>query len=212
VRRTNTAVIVIVLAASFASMAFSQDARAASSSKNVRRGSKQEAKSLPNGPIEYEKAAADRARSLLQAGKNAEAERALRSALERWPRSGQCHLLLAYALIRSANWTGAEQEFRRALPLASTPTQQLSVHLGLGAVLEKQGRQSQADEQYACALAIQPELRKLLQEIETERLWPESVFSNEAHLFGAKSSARMKAVEEKLRRFQDKDKAKEKTP
>lgn len=140
--------------------------------------------------------------ALMDAGRLDEARSVLDQAVTRWPASAAPHLLLGYLYRRHGQLQEAEIAFRKGLTRANTPRQRVSAHLGLGAVLERLGRQDEANEQYAWALSIYPELRGILKKVETERLWPKSIHTD-AHYSWDEIAERLKRIEERLEKQAD---------
>jgi tetratricopeptide (TPR) repeat protein len=135
-------------------------------------------------------------------GKVKQAETLADEALRRWPDRANLHLLRGYALTANGKLDEAEAAFRSALVRTDDPMERLSAHLGLGGVLEKLNRQKQADQQYAAAVQIYPELRDVLEEIESERLWPQSVYTDE-YCSPESLGERLKKIEQKLGQRKD---------
>jgi Flp pilus assembly protein TadD len=108
---------------------------------------------------------------LLEWGKVSQAEEVLTIVVERWPTNATARLLLGYTLLERGERQGAVEQFQKVLELTDGLEQSLSAHLGLASVYESLGDQHQADDHYAQALSIAPELRTVLVNIQKALLW-----------------------------------------
>jgi len=123
------------------------------------------AKSPDNPQVTRTKAAV-----LLEAGQPAESENTLRPLLSAKPVDPPGHLLLAYALVAQGNDVKAVAEFRRVLILSTDHVLRISAYLGLGAICEKTGDMKAAASHYRAALALEPNLKKVLIEVQKAAL------------------------------------------
>lgn len=111
--------------------------------------------------------------AFLELGKVEQAERTLSRAVEKWPTDAVAHLLLGYTLLERGERQSALEHFQKVLELTDGLEQSISAHLGTASVYESLGDQERADHHYARALAIAPELRPVLMNIQKALLWRE---------------------------------------
>jgi len=104
-----------------------------------------------------------------------EARTLLTDSARRWPNSPTPQLLLGYLFYDLRELSQALESFQKALSLTGEPQLRIPAHLGLGAALEKMGRASEADEQYALAVDMAPELQQVIMKVQAERLYPEGI-------------------------------------
>ena len=143
----------------------------------------------------------DWAEQLLRENESQQAQSLLERCLLRWPDSSKANLLLGYAFARQGKYEQAEKQFLKIEKLINSPTDRISLHLGLAAVLDKQGKNVEADKRYLAALAIAPSLSKIIDEVEKQRLWPKSVYIEDKETEG-KLSDRLRHIEKKLKKNQ----------
>jgi Flp pilus assembly protein TadD len=120
----------------------------------------------------------------------------------RRPQLATPHLLLGYVHHRRRDLPAAEQAFRAALKRSGEGRERIAAHLGLGAVLEQTERQAEADGQYAAAIAMAPELREVLIEIQKQHLLPQPV-AVETDRGEVSPSARLREMEKILRKMDE---------
>ncbi len=94
-----------------------------------------------------------RGREHLRTGLAAQATVALEQAKRREPEKESIREALGIAYFRIRRWREAEAEFRKLLELA--PVNDYA-HYALGRVLEKQGRQAEANGHYKLASSLRP--------------------------------------------------------
>ena len=111
----------------------------------------------------------------LEVGDIGNADRALSDAVGRWPEDAEAHLLFGYCRLDREEVEQARSELERALELSDDPSLELAAHLGLASIHDRLGDGDRADEHYARALAIAPETRDVLIEIQKELVWRPSV-------------------------------------
>ena len=92
-------------------------------------------------------------RKHLKSGMPAQATVALEKAKKREPQKASIREALGIAYFRLQRWDEAEAEFRALLDLA--PTEDYA-HYALGRVLEKQGRDQEANGHYKLANSLRP--------------------------------------------------------
>src|SRR5713226_3064079 len=97
-----------------------------------------------------------RGRRHLRAGMAAQATVSLEKAKRREPDKASIREALGIAYFRIRRWSEAEAEFRAVLD--RSPTDHYA-HYALGRVLEKQGRETEANGHYKLASAMQPARR-----------------------------------------------------
>lgn len=107
---------------------------------------------------------------LLDAEKPAEAEKELRDLLAKNPSNADAHLLLAYTLSAQDMHSEAKEAFEHVLMLNCDSIQQISAHLGLGALLEKTGDIEGAAKHYQLAIAIDPQIKMVLTDVQKASL------------------------------------------
>lgn len=142
-----------------------------------------------------------RAEQLLRKNESQQAQSLLEKCLLRWPDSSKVNLLLGYAFARQGEYEQAEKQFLKIEKLINSPTDRISLHLGLAAVLDKQGKAVEADKRYSAALAIDPSLSKIIDEVEKQRLWPKAVYIEDKETKG-KLSDRLSRIEKRLKKIQ----------
>jgi len=138
------------------------------------------------------------AQNLLKQNRAGQAQSVLEDCLSRWPESPKASLLLGYALARQRKFKQAEKHFLKAAKLADSPMDRISVHLGLAAVMDNLGKTAEADEHYAAALAIDPSLSAVLDEVQKQRLWPKSVYRDDESDHGGLDD-RLRRIEKRLK-------------
>jgi Flp pilus assembly protein TadD len=92
-------------------------------------------------------------RAHLQKGRAAQATVALEKAKRREPEKASIREALGIAYFRLARWKEAEAEFRAVLDISPTDDY---AHYALGRVLEKQGREAEANGHYKLASSMVP--------------------------------------------------------
>lgn len=92
-------------------------------------------------------------RKHLRSGMPAQATVALEKAKKREPNKASIREALGIAYFRMHRWEEAEREFRKMLELAPTDDY---AHYALGRVLEKQGRDQEANGHYKLASSLSP--------------------------------------------------------
>jgi Flp pilus assembly protein TadD len=92
-------------------------------------------------------------RKHLRSGMPAQATVALEKAKKREPDKASIREALGIAYFRTQRWQEAEREFRAMLELAPTDDY---AHYALGRVLEKQGRDHEANGHYKLANSLSP--------------------------------------------------------
>ncbi|HEV8686439.1 MAG TPA: tetratricopeptide repeat protein [Gaiellaceae bacterium] len=92
-------------------------------------------------------------RAHLRRGMPAQATVALEKAKKREPAKASIREALGIAYFRTQRWEEAEREFRAMLELAPTDDY---AHYALGRVLEKQGRDQEANGHYKLANSLSP--------------------------------------------------------
>ena len=142
------------------------------------------------------------AEKLLRKSESQQAQSLLERCLLRWPESSKANLLLGYAFARQEEYEQAEKQFLKTEKLVNSPTDRISLYLGLAAILDKQGKSVEADKNYAAAIAIDPSLRKIVDEVEKQRLWPGSVYVEDKAEDGNLND-RIRRVKKKLRNINE---------
>jgi pentatricopeptide repeat protein len=138
---------------------------------------------------------------LLHVKQPEEAEQQLRNLLVRHPDHPNGHLLLAYALCDQGKLEEAHKIFERILALDCDPVQRVSAHLGLGALLEKSGDIEGAAKHYQSAVAVDPQIRTILTDIQKSSLRGRpSVPRGSGTMSQNEIQSRMQAIENYLNR------------
>jgi len=144
------------------------------------------------------------ARSLLAQGQTQSAEGLLDKAIVRWPLCADLSLLRGYARLKLGKLAEAREDFTVVLRVSDHQATRVSAHLGLGATLERLGRQREADDQYALAVAIEPGLAAVLMDVQKNRLYPQPVSVRSEGPGGQSAAQRQKYLEEALRKLEAK--------
>lgn len=142
------------------------------------------------------------ARVLMDDNRLDDASAELNEITRRRPQSAAPHVLWGYVHHRRGDTTAAERAFRSALQRVGQARERIAAFLGLGAVLEATGRQAEADRQYAAAIALSPDLRTVLIDIQKRHLMPPPV-TPETGPGEVSPTARLREMEKILRRMDE---------
>ncbi len=142
------------------------------------------------------------ARVLMDDNQLDDASSELDEVTRRRPQLATPYVLSGYVRHRRGDLPEAEQAFRAALLRVGEGRERIAAHLGLGAVLEQTDRQAEADGQYSAAIALAPELRGVLMDIQKQRLLPPPV-AMATGLGEVSPSARLREMEKILRKMDE---------
>lgn len=107
---------------------------------------------------------------LLELGRAEAAERELLATSTVAGDEARVRLLLAVALDMQGKRMEAAEQFRNAVTTARSPDEAMTAHLALAAIYEDAGDSARANTHYTAALALEPQLRGALVNVQKELL------------------------------------------
>jgi len=117
------------------------------------------------------------------------------------PEDAGVHLLLGQLYIRMEEESLALSEFQQALKLSRAPATLVPAHLGLMALYQKRGQAVEAQQEFAAACKLAPEIKGIMEQEEIRQVTPAPIFVDD-------ESGTHPSLEERIKNLQMKRKGK----